>query len=48
MNTAAETYRYITRTPGVCGGHARVEGSRTAVPEVVGLLPNGETVSRLS
>ena len=38
----------ITRTPGVCGGHARVEGSRTAVHDVVGLLQNGETVDSVT
>ena len=48
MNTAVETYRYITRTPGVCGGHARVEGSRITVHDVVGLLQNGETVDSVT
>ena len=48
MNTAVETYRYITRTPGVCGGNARLEGSRIAVHDVVGLLQNGETVDSIT
>ena len=48
VNTAAETYRYITRTPGVCGGHARVEGSRIAVHDVVGLVHSGETVDSVT
>jgi uncharacterized protein (DUF433 family) len=48
MNTAAETYRYIIRTPGVCGGNARLEGSRIAVHDVIGLLQNGETVDSVT
>ena len=48
MNNAVETYRYITRTLGVCGGHARVEGSRIAVHDVIGLLQNGETVDSVT
>ena len=48
MNKAVETYRYITQTPGVCGGHARVEGSRIAVHDVIGLLHNGETVDSVT
>jgi uncharacterized protein (DUF433 family) len=48
MSQAVETYRYITRTPGVCGGHARVEGSRIAVHDVVGLLQHGETVDSVT
>ena len=48
MNKAVEIYRYITQTPGVCGGHARVEGSRIAVHDVIGLLHNGETVDSVT
>ncbi len=48
MNTATETYRYIIRTPGVCGGNARLEGSRIAVHDVIGLLQNGETVDSVT
>jgi uncharacterized protein (DUF433 family) len=48
MNTVVETYRYITRTAGVCGGNARLEGSRIAVHDVVGLLQNGETVDSVT
>ena len=48
MSQAVETYRYITRTPGVCGGHARVDGSRIAVHDVIGLLQNGETVDSVT
>ncbi len=44
MATVAETYRYILKTPGVCGGQARLEGSRICVHDVIGLLQNGETV----
>ena len=48
MNTVVATYRYIIRTAGVCGGHARVEGSRITVHDVVGLLQNGETVDSVT
>ena len=41
------SYRYIVRTPGVRGGHARVEDTRIGVHDVVGLLQNGETVDSL-
>jgi uncharacterized protein (DUF433 family) len=41
---AAAAYRYLTRQPGVRGGHATVEGTRIGVHDVVGLLQNGETV----
>ena len=48
MVTAAETYRYIARTPGVCAGHARIEGTRIGVHDVIGLLHNGETVDSVT
>ena len=44
MATVTETYRYITRTPGVRGGHARIENTRLGVHDIIGLLQNGETV----
>jgi uncharacterized protein (DUF433 family) len=47
MNGTAATataYRYITRHPGVRGGHAIVERTRVGVHDVIGLLQNGETV----
>ena len=50
MNGQAETaatYRYLTRRPGVRGGHAIVEGTRIGVHDVVGLLQNGETVDSI-
>jgi uncharacterized protein (DUF433 family) len=37
-------YRYLTRTPGLRGGHAAVEGTRIGVHDVVGLILNGSTV----
>ena len=40
----SRSYRYIVRSPDVRGGHARVEGTRVAVHDVVGLLQNGESV----
>ncbi len=47
MGRVEESYRYITRTPGVRGGHAHVEGTRIGVHDVVGLLQNGETIDGL-
>jgi uncharacterized protein (DUF433 family) len=48
MATVAEHYRYITRTPGIRGGHARIEGTRIGVHDVIGLLQNGETVDTIT
>ncbi|RPJ60466.1 MAG: DUF433 domain-containing protein [Acidobacteria bacterium] len=47
MSTVSESYRYIARSPDVRGGNARVEGTRIAVHDVIGLLQNGETVETL-
>ena len=47
MATVAENYRYITRTPGIRGGNARVAGTRIGVHDVIGLLQNGETIDSL-
>jgi len=44
MSTVSESYRYIVRSPDVRGGNARVQGTRIAVHDVIGLLQNGETV----
>jgi uncharacterized protein (DUF433 family) len=48
MAAVAENYRYLTRTPGIRGGHARVEGTRIGVHDVIGLLQNGETVDTIT
>ena len=48
MSTTAETYRYITRTPDVCSGNARIENTRICVHDVIGLLQNGETVDSVT
>jgi len=45
--TATVGYRYITRQPGVRGGHAIIEGTRVGVHDVIGLLQNGETVDSI-
>jgi uncharacterized protein (DUF433 family) len=45
--SAATTYRYINRQPGVRGGHAIVAGTRIGVHDVIGLLQNGETVDSI-
>ena len=47
MAEVTETYRYITKTPGVRGGHARIENTRVGVHDVIGLLQNGETVDSM-
>ena len=47
MAEVIEKYRYITRTSGIRGGHARLENTRIAVHDVIGLLQNGETVDSL-
>lgn len=44
----SQSYRYIVRSPDVRGGHARVEGTRIAVHDVIGLLQNGETIDSLT
>lgn len=48
MAAIVETYRYIVKTPGVCGGRARLENSRIAVHDVIGLIQNGETVDSVT
>jgi uncharacterized protein (DUF433 family) len=48
MRETSESYRYIVRTPDVRGGHARVERTRIAVHDVIGLLQNGETIDSVT
>lgn len=48
MVTPVETYRYLTKTPGICGGNVRIEQTRIGVHDVVGLLQNGETVESVT
>jgi len=48
MAATAEIYRYIVKTPGICGGKARLENTRIGVHDVVGLLQNGETVESVT
>lgn len=48
MSPVVEQYRYITRIPGVRGGHAIVEGTRIGVHDVIGVLQNGETVDSIT
>ena len=47
MKEVSEKYRFIVHTPGVHGGHARIENTRIGVHDVIGLLQNGETVDSL-
>ena len=44
----SESYRYIVRSPDVRRGDARVEGTRIAVHDVIGLLQNGESVESIT
>ena len=44
METTSASYRYIVRSPDVRGGHARVEGTRIGVHDVIGLIVNGASV----
>jgi len=48
MREISESYRYIVRSPDVRGGNARVEGTRIAVHDVIGLLLNGESVESIT
>jgi uncharacterized protein (DUF433 family) len=45
--TKADSYRYIIRTAGICGGKARIEDTRITVHDVIGLLQNGETIDTI-
>ena len=47
METTSPSYRYIVRSPEVRGGHARVEGTRIGVHDVIGLIVNGATVDEV-
>jgi uncharacterized protein (DUF433 family) len=47
METASASYRYIVRSPDVRGGHARVEGTRIGVHDVIGLIVNGAGVDEV-
>ena len=44
----SQSYRYIVRSADVRGGHARVEGTRIGVHDVIGLLQSGESVDTLT
>ena len=48
MTGTTETYCYLAKTPGVCGGNARIENTRICVHDVIGLLQNGETVDSVT
>ena len=48
MRETSESYRYIVRTPDVRDGNARVEGTRIAVHDVIGLLQNGESIDSVT
>jgi type III restriction enzyme len=44
MASVEVTYRYIVATPGIRGGHPRIQDTRIGVHDVLSLLQNGETV----
>jgi uncharacterized protein (DUF433 family) len=44
----SKSYRYIVRSAAVRGGNARVEGTRIAVHDGIGLLQNGESVESIT
>jgi uncharacterized protein (DUF433 family) len=48
MGTVRDTYRYITRTPGLRGGNAHIEDTRVGVHDIIGVLQNGESVDSIS
>ncbi|MCI0534498.1 MAG: DUF433 domain-containing protein [Verrucomicrobiales bacterium] len=48
MDVTVEIYRYIEKTPDVCGGKARIQGTRLGVHDVIGLLQNGETIDSVT
>jgi uncharacterized protein (DUF433 family) len=48
MAVTVERYRYIIKTPGICGGNARIEDTRIRVHDVIGPLQNGETVESVT
>lgn len=48
MSTISEAYRYIVHSAGMRSGNPRVEGTRAAVHDVIGLLQNGETIDTLT
>ena len=45
---ASESDHYIVRSSDVRGGHARLEGTRIGVHDVIGLPQNGETVDSVT
>ena len=47
METTSASYRCTVRSPDVRGGHARVEGARIGVHDVVGLIVNGASVDEV-
>jgi uncharacterized protein (DUF433 family) len=47
MSATTASYRYLRRSEDVRGGQARIEGTRVAVHDVIGLLQNGETMDSL-
>jgi uncharacterized protein (DUF433 family) len=47
VSTISSGYKYIVRTEGVRGGHARVEGTRIAVHDVVAYHLLGNSIEEI-
>ena len=47
MGTATINYPHVAKTPGICGGKARIEGTRVPVQSVVLLHNEGASDDRI-
>jgi len=47
MSTATIHYPHVAKTPGICGGKARIEGTRVRVQSVVLLHEEGASDDRI-
>ena len=43
VDTTIHTIKHIVRTPGICGGNARIDGTRLPVWQIVAQLQTGAT-----
>lgn len=48
MSTTAATYRYIIRTPEVCGGCPRIENTRITVHAIVAYHLLGSSIEEIA
>lgn len=47
MNNITTNYRYITRTPGICGGRPIINNTRTSVQTIIEYYKRGMTVEEI-